>query len=217
MDRGFRWGDSTSLASTWRQSYVESPGRSRQTLASISVPTGEATVHERELARDIRAILEAQARWLMFIQALGRADLGAAEALRVTLNLLRADAETCAEAGQRRPYSSMPAPLIEFPADDPDRPPVLARSPRGHPRATARGGRIRGVDRYRRPAPRSPRAWTGPRRHRLPALLHRRRPGHDTRARPRARRLDHPPRRSVGRVPGLRGQPVRAGRRAPPR
>jgi hypothetical protein len=52
------------------------------------------------------------------------------------------------------------------------------------------------------------------RRHRLPALLHRRRPGHDTQARPRARRLDHPPRRSVGLMSGLRGQPVRAGRRA---
>ena len=41
-----------------------------------------------------------------------------------------------------------------------------------------------------------------------------RRPGHGTRARPRARRLDHPPRRSLGRVPGLRGQPFRASRRA---
>ena len=41
----------------------------------------------------------------------------------------------------------MPAPLIEFPADDPDRArPVLARSPRRHSLATVRGGRIRVAD-----------------------------------------------------------------------
>jgi hypothetical protein len=34
-------------------------------LASVSVPTSEATTHERELAGDIRTILEARARWLM--------------------------------------------------------------------------------------------------------------------------------------------------------
>jgi hypothetical protein len=110
---------------------------------------------------------------------------------------------------------SMPAPLIELPADDRDRAAAsgtesLASPSRPRPTPAGFGWQTDTP----RPAPRNPRARTGPRRHRLPALLHRRRPSHHTRARPRSRRLDHPPRRSVGRVPGLRGQPVRASRRA---
>jgi hypothetical protein len=46
-----------------------------------------------------------------------------------------------------------------------------------------------------------------------PSILHRRGPVHSARPCPRAWRLRHPPRRSVGRMPGLRGQPVRPGRR----
>ena len=90
---------------------------------------------------------------------------------------------------------------------------VLARSPRGRPHATARCGRIGVGGRHRQPTPGSPRSWTRSRRYRFPSVLHGRGPAQNARARPRTRRLDHPPRRSVGRMPGLRGQPVRAGRR----
>lgn len=57
------------LAGKYMEAKLRGVTGSEQTdlLASISVPTGEATAHERELARDIRAILEAQARWLMSI------------------------------------------------------------------------------------------------------------------------------------------------------
>ena len=64
---------------------------------------------------------------------------------------------------------------------------VLARSPRGRPL------RSRG--------------------YRFASVLHRCGPARNARTCPRTRRLDHPPQRSVGGMPGRRGQPVRAGRR----
>jgi hypothetical protein len=90
---------------------------------------------------------------------------------------------------------------------------VLARSPRGRPLATAACGRIGVAGRHRQPTPGSPRPWTRTRRYRFPSVLHRRGLTQNARPRPRTRRLDHPPRRPVGRLPGLRGQPVRTGRR----
>jgi hypothetical protein len=94
------------------------------------------------------------------------------------------------------------------------RPPVLARRPRRRAHATARRRGIGMGDRDRLPAARSPLSWTRSRGHRVPPVLRRCRPARNTPACSRARRISHPSWRSLGGMPGLRGQPVRAGRRA---
>jgi hypothetical protein len=97
------------------------------------------------------------------------------------------------------------------------RAPVLARRPRRRAHPTARHRGIGMGDRDRLPAARSPLSWTRSRGHRVPPILRRCRPARNTPACSRARRISHPSWRSLGGMPRLRGQPVRAGRRAPAR
>ena len=109
----------------------------------------------------------------------------------------------------------MPEPLIEFPADDPERALGFWRGVLGvslEPRGESAGSGWETADDGLRLGVHE--RGAGARRHGRPPLFHGRRRRCGPGAGRRARRLGDPPGRALGDLPGLRGQRLRPRRRA---